>query len=103
MIPLLVTLLTLAPGEGPPDPDRPYAARRSEPVRYAVDFRVIVTPLQGTKKLTVWLPVPQSDFGQEVSPGEVTTFPAEVAPRYETEKLFGNRFAYFEFDDPKGA
>ena len=81
VIPLLLTLLPLAPGEGPYDPDRQYAARRSEPVRYAVDLCVIVTAPLGTKKLKVWLPVPPSDFGQEVSPGEVTTFPGAAEGR----------------------
>lgn len=86
-----------------PDPAQPYTAVRSEPVAYDIDFRVIVTALQNTKKLRVWVPVPQSDRGQEVKPGAFTTFPADVVPSLHTEPVFGNTFAYFEFDNPQGA
>jgi transglutaminase-like putative cysteine protease len=84
------------------DPAQPYRAEKSNPVTYEVDFRVVVTAPYHTKKLQVWLPMPQSDAGQEVEEGELSTFPATVKPRIGKEKVFGNRFAYFEFDRPEG-
>jgi transglutaminase-like putative cysteine protease len=85
------------------DPAAPYTAERANPVTYDVDYSVVVTPPYKTKKLRVWLPVPTSDAGQEVGSFEVTTFPAELKPAIAAEPLFGNRFAYFEFDAPQGA
>src|SRR5262249_34172362 len=85
------------------DPDLPYQARKSNPVTYDVDFSVVVTAPYHTKQLRVWLPMPQTDAGQEVTEGDLTTFPAEIKPKIATESLFGNRFAYFEFDKPEGA
>ena len=70
---------------------------------YDIDFRVIVTAPQNTKKLRVWISVPQLDRGQEVKPGRFTTFPQDVKPALDTEPVFGNRFAYFEFPNPQGA
>src|SRR3712207_9329751 len=46
---------------------------------------------------------PQSDSAQEVSGSTLSTFPMKVEPRVGREKLFGNQFAYFEFDHPEGA
>lgn len=86
-----------------PDPNQPYSATRSDAVTYDIDFRVVVTAPQNTKKLRVWVPVPQSDRGQEVKPGVFATFPQEVKPSLHTENVFGNTFAYFEFDSPQGA
>ena len=77
--------------------------RGPTPVTYDIDFRVIVTAPQNTKKLRVWVPVPQSDKGQEVKPGTFATFPTDVKPTTHTEPVFGNTFAYFEFDNPQGA
>jgi transglutaminase-like putative cysteine protease len=85
------------------DPAQPYQARRSNPVTYQVDFSAIVTAPYHTKTLRVWLPIPQSDAAQEVSGSELTTFPLTVSPQIATEREFGNRFAYFEFDHPEGA
>jgi transglutaminase-like putative cysteine protease len=85
------------------DPNLPYQAKRSNPVTYDVDFSVVVTPPYHTKILKVWLPLPQSDAGQEVTEGELSSFPMEVTPRLASEKVYGNKFAYFEFDHPKGA
>src|SRR5262245_8305494 len=70
---------------------------------YVVDFSVVVTPPYHTKALKVWLPVPQTDVAQQVSGSQFTTFPMEVKPRLGVEKLYGNRFAYFEFKSPEGA
>jgi transglutaminase-like putative cysteine protease len=86
-----------------PDASRPYAAVKSAPVSYDIDYRVIVTPPSGTKTLKVWVPVPQDDLGQKVTPGEWSVFPAEVKPSFHTERVFGNQFAYFEFASPQGA
>jgi len=85
------------------DPQLPYQARRSNPVTYDVDFAVTVTAPYQTKVLKVWLPLPQSDAGQEVSEGEISTFPLRVTPRVSKETVFGNTFAYFEFHHPEGA
>src|SRR5262249_54506869 len=85
------------------DPDLPYQAKRSNPVTYDVDYSAVVTPPYHTKVLRVWLPIPPSNAGQEVGDSDLSTFPMEVKPRIETEPLYGNRFAYFEFDHPEGA
>jgi transglutaminase-like putative cysteine protease len=109
MSPSLALVLVLVgaadePAKAPKlDPALPYQVRRVNPVTYAVDFRVMVTAPYHTKKLKVWLPLPQSDCGQEVSDSRLTTFPADVKPQIGTEKVFGNKFAYFEFDHPEGA
>lgn len=100
---LALALLPLTAFSAEPDPDQPYSAARSDPVTYDVDFRVIVTAPQNTKKLRVWVPVPRSDGGQDVKPGTFTTFPTDVKPTTHTEAVFGNTFAYFEFDNPQGA
>jgi hypothetical protein len=85
------------------DPMVPYTAERSNPVTYEVDYSVVVTPPYKTKKLSVWLPVPQSDAGQEVASFDVSTFPVAKQPAIAPEPVFGNRFAYFEFESPQGA
>ena len=100
---LLVLAFPLTTLSAEPDPDQPYSATRADPVTYDIDFRVIVTAPQNTKKLRVWVPVPRSDGGQDVKPGTFTTFPTDVKPTAHTEAVFGNAFAYFEFDDPRGA
>ena len=85
------------------DPQLPYQAERSNPVTYTVDFSVVVTPPYKAKVLKVWLPMPQSDYGQEVTEGSVYSFPMEAKPVIGAEKVFGNKFAYFEFEKPEGA
>ncbi len=114
-VPLLLSALLAAPAAlpAPPreesptdarlDPALPYTARRSDPVTYDVEFVAAVTAPYHTKKLRVWLPLPQSDAGQEVREGEITTFPTKAAPQVGTEPAFGNKFAFFEFDHPEGA
>jgi transglutaminase-like putative cysteine protease len=84
------------------DPNLPYQATRSNPVTYDVDFAVVVTAPYHTKKLRVWLPLPQSDAGQEIEEGEITTSPMRVTPKIARESAFGNQFGYFEFDHPEG-
>ena len=85
------------------DPAQPYQARRANPVTYQVDLSAVVTAPYHTKTLKVWLPIPQSDAAQEVTKGELSTFPMRVEPQLATESKFSNRFAYFEFDHPEGA
>ncbi len=85
------------------NPDASYQAKKSNPVTYDVDFSVAVTAPYKTKLLKVWLPIPQSDFGQEVTEGDISTFPAAIEPKIAAEPVFGNRFAYFEFKEPQGA
>ena len=86
-----------------PNPSLPYQAARSNPVTYDVDFSAVVTPPYKGKVLKVWLPMPQSDFGQEVTEISLDTFPTAVAPKIGAEKAFGNTFAFFEFRDVQGA
>src|SRR6516164_2939020 len=85
------------------DPNLPYQAKKSNPVTYDVDFSVVITPPYHSKVLKVWLPVPQSGAAQEVVEKEVTTFPLKVEPRIGQEETYGNKFAYFEFQNPEGA
>jgi hypothetical protein len=85
------------------DSDLPYQAARSNPVTYDVEFSVVVTAPSDTKILKVWLPLPQSNAGQEVTEGELSSYPVVVKPTIDQEKLFGNKFAFFEFGRPEGA
>jgi transglutaminase-like putative cysteine protease len=84
-------------------PDTLYQGVKSAPVTYQVDFSAVVTPPNGCKVLKVWMPIPPSDAAQEVSKSTLTSFPTKVLPKIGTEKLYGNRFAYFEFHNPLGA
>jgi transglutaminase-like putative cysteine protease len=101
---LLVAGLTRA-GEGRAklDPDLPYQGKKSEPVAYQVDFSFVVTPPNHAKVLKVWVPLPPTDAAQEVSGRTLSTFPMKVEPKIAKEPLYGNEFAYFEFDHPEGA
>lgn len=85
------------------DPELPYQAKRGEPINHEIDFSVVVTPPYNCKVLKVWLPVPQTDFGQEIGEREFDTFPQVVQPVVAEEARFGNRFACFEFHKPLGA
>jgi transglutaminase-like putative cysteine protease len=85
------------------DPQLPYQAKKTNPVTYDVDFAVVVTAPSHTKMLKIWLPLPQTDAGQHVQERELTTFPIHLKPRIATESVFGNKFAYFEFQHPEGA
>jgi hypothetical protein len=89
---MLSVLMALLPAAAPPlDPAAPYTAARSAPVVYDIDFRVVVTAPQGTKLLRVWVPVPQDDARQAVTPGTWSVFPADVRPAFHAEPVFGNR------------
>ncbi len=85
------------------DPDAAYTAEQSVPVTYDVDFAAVLTAPYHAKVLKVWMPMPQTDSAQQVEDGEMNTFPAQVEPKIGTEKLYGNKFAYFEFTKPEGA
>jgi transglutaminase-like putative cysteine protease len=103
---LFLVLFTFAPAADaaePFSPELPYQATRTNPVIYDVDFSVVVTPPYKAKVLKVWLPMPQSDFGQVVSEGELASFPMRVEPQVAIEPEYGNKFAYFEFHKPEGA
>ena len=87
----------------PIDPETAYRGRMSDPVTYQVDFSAVVTPPYHAKVLKIWMPMPQSDAIQTVTEGEFSTFPMKVEPKIGVEKVYGNKFAYFEFDHPEGA
>jgi transglutaminase-like putative cysteine protease len=108
LVPALVLAWPLLAGaaqtkQAPLDPQLPYQAEKNNPVTYEVDFAVAVTAPAHTRVLRVWLPLPQSDAAQEVEERELTAFPSDVKPRIAMEPVFGNKFAYFEFDHPEGA
>jgi len=80
-----------------------YAAAATNPVTHDVELVVSVTAPYKTKTLRIWMPVPQSDNVQEVLNSEITTFPVTIVPQVATESVFGNKFAYCEFQNPQGA
>lgn len=84
-------------------PDMPYAAKRGEEAVHEVEMSVVITPPYNTKVLRVWLPLPPSDFAQEVTSRSLTSLPMSVTPQISVEPAYGNRFAYFEFQNPQGA
>ncbi len=84
-------------------PSMPYAVTKSDPITHDVDFSVIVTPPYHCKVLKVWIPVPQTDSAQEIRASQFSTFPINVKPELNSEPVYGNRFAYFEFKNPRGA
>ena len=87
----------------PQDVNQPYSAERSNPVVWDGELVVTVTAPYKTKLLRVWIPIPPSDNVQEVQRSELSAFPVDFKPQINTEPVFGNRFAYFEFPDPLGA
>ena len=87
----------------PPRVDLPYQAEARDPITHEVDFSAVVTPPYGCKVLKVWLPLPQSDAGQQIDASRLSTFPDQVEPVIGVEPVFGNKFAYFEFREPVGA
>lgn len=91
------------PGEALLRADLPYQAETSDEITHDVQFVVTVTPPAGCKVLRVWLPLPQSDPAQQITEGELSTFPLDVTPQINTESVYGNKFAYFEFVSPQGA
>src|SRR6476620_6037983 len=100
---LSVVIATVAHAADLLNPELPYQVTRDNAVTYDVDFSVVVTPPNNAKVLKVWIPIPQTDVGQEVSNNELTSFPLHVAPQVGTESEYGNKFAYFEFANPAGA
>jgi len=85
------------------DSNAPYQGVKSELVTYKVDLSAVVTPPYKCKVLKIWMPIPPSDAIQEVEGSKLSSFPMVVTPAIGTEKLYGNRFAYFEFKNPQGA
>lgn len=108
---VLILLVPLASGEERSsdkgssvlDATQPYSAQKLNPISYAADCSVIVTPPYKTKVLKVWIPIPPSNAAQVVSASKFSTFPQEVQPEIGREKMYGNQFAYFEFQEPQGA
>ena len=101
----LMLCVAVAVGDESPvvDPGLPYQAERRSPVTYEVDLSAVVTAPYKTKLLRVWMPIPQTDYGQEVLSSRFSTQPIDIHPTTDTELLFGNQFAYFEFNNPEGA
>ncbi len=95
--------LSLAAQERELDPSAPCTARRSNEVTYQVDLRAVITAPYGTERLQVWMPVPPSDDTQTVADTRFETWPTALEPRITSEPVYGNRFAYFEFEEPRGA
>jgi transglutaminase-like putative cysteine protease len=93
----------IEPADAAIDPSAPYQAELRNPVTHRVDLRAVITPPYGTKVLRVWVPIPPSDNVQSVKDESFETFPDVVKPTISEEPLFGNRFAYFELKEPKGA
>ena len=85
------------------EPGLAYQAERSSPVVYDIELKVVVTAPYKSKQLRVWVPLPTTDVGQEVLDSQLTTFPEDLTPQIESEPVFGNRFAYWEFNNPQGA
>jgi len=85
------------------DPAQPYSAKQSNTVKYEVDLTYVVTAPYHSRVLKVWLPIPPSDEVQQYKRSELSSFPLRVEPKIDTEKTYGNQFAYFEFDHPEGA
>lgn len=85
------------------DPKISLQGTKSDPVSYDIDFSVVVTAPYHTKTLKIWLALPLSDVGQKIEGSDLSTFPIKVAPKIGTESVYGNQFAYFEFDHPEGA
>jgi transglutaminase-like putative cysteine protease len=85
------------------DPDQPYQGTKSEPVTYQIDLQFVVTPPYHAKVLKIWVPLPPSDAVQHVTGQELSSFPLKTTPKIAKERLYGNEFAYFEFDHPEGA
>ena len=71
--------------------------------KFNVDFRVAITAPAKTRQLRVWLPLPPSIDSQIIRNRNLRTFPRERSPEIAVEPIFGNTFAYFEFDSPDGA
>jgi transglutaminase-like putative cysteine protease len=101
-------LLAAPLAQAEPTPERlevdlPYQAERSDPVTHEVDFSVVVTPPEHCQMLKIWLPLPPSDVAQEVFQSSFSAFPDHVDLKIAQEPVYGNRFAYFEFQQPRGA
>ncbi len=85
------------------DPKQSCSAVKSDPVVWDGELVFVLTAPYQTKLLRVWIPIPPSDTVQNVRLTNLTTFPVDVKPQLGTEGVFGNTFAYFEFQNPLGA
>ncbi|QGJ70960.1 Transglutaminase [Planctomycetales bacterium 10988] len=84
-------------------PQMPYSSENSDPIQHTIDFSVVVTPPYHCEVLKVWLPIPQTNEAQQIGASQFSTFPMNVDPQVNTEPVYGNKFAYFEFHHPQGA
>ena len=97
------TLAMPARSADPYDFNQSYSAERSNPVVWDGELVFAITAPYKTKLLRVWIPIPPTDSVQELQWSELSTFPVDVKPLFNTEPVFGNSFAYFEFPEPLGA
>lgn len=102
LLPIALALSVLR-GDEALDPRAPYAGELTAPVSYEIDFRAVVTPPHDTRVLEVWMPIPPDDGVQSLTSSAFETWPMDVAPVVSSEPVYGNRFAYFRFVNPKGA
>jgi transglutaminase-like putative cysteine protease len=102
--------ITLLSGFIPPlqasdavDANQANSAAKSKSVIWDGELIFVVTAPHKTKMLRIWVPIPPSDTAQDVRLSQFETFPVDVKPQVGTETVFGNSFAYFEFQEPLGA
>ncbi len=95
-------------GDGPPagalrmEPDAALL-KAGESRTFAVSYKAVIRdiPLE-TKRLRVWVPVPQDSPVQTVK-GLCFNVNGAVAPAITFEKRFGNKLAYWEIESPSWA
>jgi transglutaminase-like putative cysteine protease len=69
----------------------------AESRRFAIEYLGKITEIPaGTKKLRVWLPVPQNSTVQSIDDLSFSS-----TPTLTTEPKYGNRIAYWEIESPK--
>lgn len=100
---LLADSRSLLQASDVPDAKQSCSAVKSEPVVWDGELVFVLTAPGQTKLLRVWVPIPPNDTVQDVRLTELTTFPVDMKPQLGTEEVFGNTFAYFEFQNPLGA
>lgn len=99
----LLNVMAVSGTANPLSPEGPYRAELGDPVTTEIDFRVVVTAPHLTKRLRVWVPIPPNSNAQQCESLGFKTFPLDVEPTIGVETTYGNCFAHFEFNEPKGA
>jgi transglutaminase-like putative cysteine protease len=93
----MLPLVLLAAGPARMEADGAYL-KPGESRTMAVTYKGIVKDVPvATKRLRIWLPVPQESAMQKIRGLE---FRGPVDPRITREARFGNALAYYEIDDP---